>query len=280
MRAWIGLPLVCLLSAASIAQAQQRPLVTEDPETVGEGRVLVEAGVDQLRGLRFPVSGLDGTLTRLPAAGVSIGLSPIAEVQVDGGGRRRLRIGSRHAGPLAEAVTAAGETTSAADDLVIGTKVRLVPEGATRPAIGVRVATRLAAGSVGSGLGPATTDLFLTGLFAKTIQSVRIVGNAGVGLLGDPTRAGERARVLLYGASFARALTQGAEVVGEVNGRANGAALVSPGTETRSTLRFGGRYTTGPLRLDAGILLGLATVDAGVGVTAGLTYVFRAFSLP
>ena len=53
-----------------------------------------------------------------------------------------------------------------------------------------------------------------------------------------------------------------------------------PGTETRGLLNLGGRYTMGPVRLDAGIFFGLHTVDPTVGVTGGFTYVFNAFEVP
>ena len=88
---------------------------------------------------------------------------------------------------------------------------------------------------------------------AKTVQSVRIVGNVGLGILGDPTRGDRQNDVLTYGLSFARAVPQAAELVGEVNGRADTrAGDPPPGTESRSTVRFGGRYTIGTLRADAG----------------------------
>ena len=51
---------VLFLSMTSAADAQQRPLITEDPETIGAGRVLVEAGVDYARDAEFPASGLEG----------------------------------------------------------------------------------------------------------------------------------------------------------------------------------------------------------------------------
>ena len=51
------------------------------------------------------------------------------------------------------------------------------------------------------------------------MQSIRVVGNVGLGILGDPTRGDRQNDVLTYGLSLARALTQAAEVVGEVNGR-------------------------------------------------------------
>ena len=38
------------------ASAQQRPLQTEDPETIGSGRILIEAGIDYNRDVYNPVS--------------------------------------------------------------------------------------------------------------------------------------------------------------------------------------------------------------------------------
>jgi hypothetical protein len=45
-------------------------------------------------------------------------------------------------------------------------------------------------------------------------------------------------------------------------------------------LRFGGRYTTGSLRGDAAVLVGLTGRDPDLGMTAGFTYVFDAFTIP
>jgi hypothetical protein len=44
--------------------------------------------------------------------------------------------------------------------------------------------------------------------------------------------------------------------------------------------RFGGRYTVGAWRADAGILFGVTSLDPSIGVTAGFTYVFNAFKVP
>ena len=70
-------------------------------------------------------------------------------------------------------------------------------------------------------------------------------------------------------------------MVGELNGRVStrsGAPF--PGTETRGLLRFGGRYTKGSIRFDAGLFVGLTSADPTVGFTAGVTYVFNAFTVP
>ena len=76
---WIAV--ACLL-AATPAAAQQRPLVTEDPEVIGAGLVLLEGGFDYSRDVLFPASGLQGNLLRAPTLGVSFGISSIAELQI------------------------------------------------------------------------------------------------------------------------------------------------------------------------------------------------------
>jgi len=275
------LALAIALTSASLAHAQQRPLVTEDPEPVGAGRVLLEGGFDAAHDMSYTVSGLKGNLLRVPTIGVSVGISSIAELQIDGG-HDRLSITSRNPGaPLASLLTATGDSTSDFEDTVIGMKIRLLAEAADRPAIAIRFATKLPNASNESGLGLDTTDFFASLLGAKTIQSVRVVGNLGVGILADPTDGNRQNDVLTYGLSFARALTQQTEVVGEVNGRASvRTGDPFPGTESRGILKLGGRFTTGALRLDAGVYFGLTTIDPTIGFTAGFTYVFNAFTLP
>jgi hypothetical protein len=273
--------LIAPWAAAAPALAQQRPLVTQDPETIGAGRVLFEGGVDLAHNEDYPVSGLKGDLVRVPTIGIVVGLSSIAELEIDGTPFQQLSITSRQNAPLSSLVTATGSTTHDVDDITVATKIRVLPESESRPSIGIRFATKLPNASNESGLGLDTTDFLVTLLGAKTVQSVRIVGNLGAGILSEPTIANAQNDVLLYGLSFARAMTDQIELVGEVNGRVstrNGTP--PPGTESRGLLKFGGRYTRGPIRVDAAVFFGLTTVDPTIGVTAGLTYVFDAFKLP
>ena len=263
------------------ASAQQRPLLTEDPETIGAGRILTEFGFDYGKDVSYPASGLEGNLLRLPVVGVSVGVSSIAEVQIDGGFYNRLSITERNVAPLSDMVTATGDSTSSVEDWSIGMKIRLLPETERRPAFGFRFATKLPNASNESGLGLDTTDFFASVLAAKTVQSIRTVANVGVGILGDPTRGDRQNDVLTYGFSMARALTQAAEIVGEINGlidTAEGAA--PPGTGSRGQVRVGARYTVGGWRGDAAILLGVTSRDPSIGFAAGFTYVFNAFTLP
>lgn len=276
------LVLALTLAVSAPAAAQQRPLVTEDPETIGAGRMLVEYGFDYGKGVEYSASGLQGDLLRLHLIGLSIGVSSIAEIQIDGGFYNRLAITERDlTAPLADMVTSAGDTTTSVQDWTIGTKIRIIPEGMSAPSLGFRFATKLPNASNESGLGLDTTDIFFSLVGAKTIQSVRVVGNLGLGILGDPTNGSRQNDVLTYGASFARALTASTEIVGEVNGHVDtreGPPL--PGTESRSIVRIGGRYTRGGWRGDAALLFGLASSDPGFGVAVGFTYVFDAFKVP
>jgi hypothetical protein len=273
--------LASVLSARTV-QAQQRPLVTEDAEVIGAGRMLIEGGLDLVHDQRYPASGLKGNLLSVPTIGLSFGLSSIAELQLDGGLYNRLNITQRDPlAPLAPMLTFSGDSTHDVSDIVIATKIRMLSEGPGRPAFGIRFATKLPNASNENGLGLDTTDFYASLLIAKTIQSVRVVGNGGFGILPDPVVGSRQNDVLTYGLSFARAMTQSAELVGEVNGRVSTRdGEPFPGTESRSALRFAGRFTHGMLRIDAGVMFGLTTVDPTLGVTAGFTYVFNAFKVP
>jgi hypothetical protein len=277
-----GITLAVALACAPPAFAQQRPLVTEDPEPIGAGRVLLEGGVDLAHDYQNPVSGLKGNLFSFPTIGISVGLSSIAEFQIDGGIYNRLSINARNPNaPLAALVNVTGDSTHDVSNAVVATKIRVWGEGPGHPAIGLRFATKLPNASNEKGIDLDTTDFSGSVLVGKTVQSIRIVVNAGAGILTNPTSGVGQNDVFLYGLSFARAVTQATEFVGELNGRfstrSEGAFV---GTESRGGLRLGGRYTRGPLRVDAALFFGTTSIDPTIGLTAGFTYVFNAFTVP
>ena len=272
---------LALAAFAGSASAQQRPLVTEDPEPIGSGRVLIEGGFDLAHDYQNPVSGLKGNLVSVPTIGISVGLSSIAELQIDGGIYNRLNISSRNPNaPLAPLLTVTGDSTHDVSNAVLATKIRVLAETASRPALAVRFATKLPNASSEKGIDLDTTDVSGSLLIAKTVQSIRVVGNLGAGILTNPTSGVGQNDVFLYGLSFARAVTQEAELVGELNGRVSTRTSAFPGTESRGILKLGGRYTRGPVRLDAGVFFGLTTVDPTIGFTTGFTYVLNAFTVP
>jgi hypothetical protein len=276
------LAMVVVVGMSRQAAAQSRPLVTEDPETVPAGDILLEGGLDYDHSTFYPASGLTGNLLRIGTLGLSFGVSPIAEIQVDGGVRNHLSITDDVAAPLSGMLDIGGDATSTSDfeDLVIGTKVRFLSETTARPAVAVRFSTRLPNATNESGLGLDTTDFHFGLAAGKTVRSVRVVANGGIGILGDPVRGDRQNDVLDYGLSVARAVAPGVEVVGEINGRLNTRDGEPPvGTESRSMVRLGARLTRGAVRLDGALAVGVTEHDPSWGFTTGFTWVFKAFTV-
>src|SRR5262249_51189497 len=156
-------------------------------------------------------SGLHGDRFALPM-GVCLGLGRFAELQVDSG-YDWLGIDSREDAPLAFRVPPDITRTSDIIDVTVATKLRLFSEGAHRPSVGVRFSTRLPNASNESGLGLDTTDFFFSVLMGKTIRSTRIVGNAGIGILGNPLVATIQSDAFRGGLSVAQAVAPGVDIV-------------------------------------------------------------------
>lgn len=281
------LPISCagvLLTVAmsATAFAQSRPLATEDPEVVGPGQVLLEAGIDYGQDMFYPASGLKGNLWRVGSFGVNFGVSSIAEIQLKGGLRDHLAITSRTLAPLSGLVTVGQNEDSTSDfpDGSIGAKVRFAAETASRPAIAIKFATKLPNAQNETGLGLDTMDFNFNLLLAKTVQSTRVAGNVGFGILGDPQNGNRQNDVLNYGVSIAQATRSGVELVGEIAGRLNTRDNTPPiGTESRSMMRLGARVTRDAVRFDAAFLAGVTERDPTWGFTVGLTWVFKAFTV-
>src|SRR3954469_23740282 len=96
----LALAVAGAIACASPAFAQQRPLDTQDPETIGAGRVLLEGGISGAHDITYPASGLKGNLWQVPTLGVNVGLSSIADLQITGGLYNQLSITSRTPAPL------------------------------------------------------------------------------------------------------------------------------------------------------------------------------------
>src|SRR5688572_11892576 len=117
--------LACALciSVSGTALAQQRPLVTEDPETIGSGRILLEGGFSLDTDQAFPANAVEGDVARLASFGVSVGVSPIVELQVDGGLIQRLNVTARAVIPPAAVPRETDSQTSSVEDFVVATKI-------------------------------------------------------------------------------------------------------------------------------------------------------------
>ncbi|HET6342458.1 MAG TPA: hypothetical protein VFG78_09790 [Gemmatimonadota bacterium] len=262
-------------------RGQERPLRTEDPNPIPAGAVLLETGADLEFGRRFPLSGLEGDLYRLPYLGFSFGLGDVAEFQVDAG-FNLLHVQDRDPAPLAEDLDFTGDTTTDIEDPVVATKLRLIREGRRRPAVALRVATRIPSASNESGIGTDTIDWYMSLLAGKSVGDLRILANFGLGVLPFPLQGDRQNDVLTGGLALLWRAAEDLDLVGEVNGRIDVKGSTPAGTEDRGQARLGARLGLGRLfgagvRLDGGVVAGLTDVDPGIGATLGLTLLDRSF---
>ena len=270
--AWTAALVLC----AASAYGQQRPLETQDPESIGAGNIVIETGFAYLRQQSYPASGLRGHLTNVPILGFTFGVSDVAEFQIDHASLQHLSVTERFDAPNDSFLTFDGDSTSDFDDLVVGAKVRMLSETSRRPSFGFHFSTRLPNAGNESGLGLDMLAFHNSLLVGKTLGPVRVVGNVGLGIMGDPTNATRQNDVVLYGFSLTGGVSPSIEAVMEVNGWLNTRdGQVPPGTDSSGFARGGLRYTLRDgVRLDGAVVFGLHDRDATVGATVGLSWMF------
>ena len=267
-----AVPLLLVLAAVP-ARAQMRPLVTEDAVPLAAGEIRLAVGATFQPQYEEPVYGLEGDLLHVPAVEAGFGLGGVAEVEVSGG-VRTLWISSRSDAPLSSILDIPGDRTTAPQDIVVATKVRLLGGRGWRPAMAVRVGTKLPNAGNESGLGSDTTDVLFTLLATWIPGRWRISTNLGTGIVGDPSQIGVQHDPTLYAVAVARALSPATELAGEVSGRWLPGHPHRPGSEDRAEARLGVRHGAGRARLDAALVAGLTRIDSPIGVTAGVTWIF------
>jgi len=270
--------LLCLLAGVytNLAQAQQRPLITEDVDIIPPGTLRVQGGLDFLQGAKFPASGLTGDLTRVGVIGISIGLSPNVEFQIEGVAQNFLSINSRRPAAIPLTLAAGANSTNDVGDFTLWTKIKLRNETAHAPSVGFRVGVQLPNSNQSLGLGLNQTNAYGSILVGKKFGPdgrLNTFGNVGIAILTAPTNLFTQNDVFTYGAAGIFRVNQRFSLAGEVNGRANTRPGNGPlGTETQSEARFGMQIRATGLRFDLAGIKGLSSFSPKSGVTVGVTY--------
>jgi hypothetical protein len=272
----LGLVVVTLVSMSLCVFAQQRPLITEDVDIIPPGTLRIEGGLDFMQGVKYPVSGLTGDLTRVGVIGVSIGMGPNVEFQIEGVAQNVLSINSR--GPSAIPLSLAPGANSSNDtgDFILWTKFKLRNETERGPSLGFRVGVGLPNSSQGTGIGLNQTNAHGSILIGKKFgQDGRFntFGNLGIAILTAPTELFSQNDVFTYGVAGIFRINKQFSVAGEVNGRANTRPGNGPlGTESQSEARLGMQIRASGLRFDFAGIKGLTDFSPNSGFTVGVTY--------
>ncbi len=264
------------LSFAVCSFGQQRPLLTEDVDIIAPGSLRIEAGIDFVQRAKYPVSGLTGDLTRAGVIGISIGLAPNVEVQIEGVAQNFLSINSRGPSAIPLNVAAGANSTNDIGDFTLWTKIKLRNETANLPSVGFRFGVQLPNSNQARGLGLNQTNAYGQVLLGKKFgQNARVntFANLGIGILTAPTGLFTQNDVLTYGFAGIVRLNKQFSLAGEVNGRANTRPGSGPlGTESLSEARLGMQVRASGLRFDFAGIKGLTRLSPRSGLTVGVTY--------
>jgi len=262
----IAAALALLVFAAGRAEAQTRPLQTEEAQTGPAGRILFETGFEAIAAEPSFLTGVertrwDGPLLRFvysPADNVELDVEWVAAVGV---------------------LSAADEPrTTDFGDVTLRTKLRFLEGRGRRPTVSGRFVVVLPQTSYEDedirplGLGPNTLRFFIEALFTQPVGSVQFDLNLGLFLHEDPTKSHDQLDFLSYGLAARWAAGPRWEIVAEVAGRAGEG---KPGAGQRSEARLGARYSRGRLRFDAALRRGLLSEQGTWGGTAGLSWTIR-----
>jgi hypothetical protein len=259
---------------ALTASAQQRPLVTEDVEIVKPGSVRFELGFDFVQDKNFPLSGLNGDLTRVGVFSATFGLAPNVEFETGGVFQHFLSINSQYQ-PSAVPLRLSSATNSTHDtgDFYLATKIKLRPETKRLPAVGFRFGAELPNSNQTRGIGVNQINFFATVLASKQFGSrLRVMGNLGLGILTAPAALFTQNDVLLYGLAASYKYSDRLTLVGEVNGRYNTRKTAPLGTESDGAARLGARIRASGLIWDIAGIKGFNRNSAQSGITFGVSY--------
>ncbi|HUG54142.1 MAG TPA: hypothetical protein VMR21_11085 [Vicinamibacteria bacterium] len=247
---------LALLAAAAGADAQTRPLQTEEAFTATRGALVLEAGVEAIRAEPNFVTGLERDRWAGPV--MRLVHSPSDNVEIDL--EWTARVGQRD--------DPAFGTVSDWGDVALRAKVRLAEEGRGRPALAARFGVTLPQTSFGNGLGPNALRMSAQVLLSKSAGSFLLHGNVGLALHDEVLRPHEQRDFLAYGVALARGVGRAVSLVAEWAGLAGRG---SPGADAHAELRGGLRFGAGRLRGDVAVRRGLLAADGTWGLTVGLS---------
>ncbi len=270
--------LLILAFAVFSANAQQRPLLTDDVDITPAGAFDLAAGVDFFQDAKFPLSGIKGDLTRVGDIRVRTGLASNVEIQIEGSIQNYVSINSRSASAIPLNVT--GNSTNDFDDYTISAKIKLRNESGALPALGLKFGYQMPNTNQALGIGTNQINIFGKFLVQKKFGRTRNMtpkfnayGNLGLGIMTAPLERFTQNDVFLYGLAGIYRLTDHVNVLGEVNGRMNTRGGTAPlGTESIGQFRIGTQIKASGLRFDTAAAFGMTKFSPRTGVTFGVTY--------
>jgi len=267
-----------MLAAILTSFAQQRPLLTDDVDITPPGSIELGVGVDFFQKAKFPLSGINGDLTRVGDIRVRTGFASNVELQIEGSIQNYLSINSRT--PSAIPLNLDGNSTNDFDDFMVSAKIKIRNETKYLPAMGLKFGFQMPNTDQARGIGTNQINVFSKILLQKKFGSVvgntarlNTYGNLGLQIMTAPLERFTQNDVLIYGLAGIYRLTDRINILSEVNGRINTRSGAAPlGTESVGQFRIGTQVKASGLRFDAAAAFGLTKYSPRTGVIFGVTY--------
>ena len=274
------LALSVLCFASTVVVAQDRPFKTTDVQTVPAGDVRAEIGFDFLQDVGFPVSGLRGDETSVGVLNLRMGISKIAEIEVEGAIQNFLDVKSQGASFVPDLKLTGVNSTHDTGDFTLSTKIRLLRPSGKKPGLAFRFGFIMPNSNQARGIGTNTTNVFALIALEEQIRKLKLMGDLGIEILQAPNALFTQNDVFMYGAGFSYPVHKRVNVVGEVNGlystRSINDALI--GTQSTGQARFGLQINAGGFTWDVAGIRGLNKYDPRSGFTFGVTKEFHLFN--
>ena len=194
----VSIAVYFLSSIPVILLSQQYPISTETPQILPAGGAHAEVGFGRYVDQTFPLSGLEGTLTKLGNLRFGFSYDNNVEIQFDGTVHNLLEVKSRHEA-LNSALATTNSVTGDIGDFTLWTKFRLISEYHFFSTVSIRFGVQLPDASNRSGLGVNTFDSYSSFLVEKHFGGIRWVVNAGLGILGSPAELRQQHEMFIYG---------------------------------------------------------------------------------
>ena len=268
--------LILLMCSVITVAAQQRPLITEDVDIIPPGSIRIGAGIDFMQDAKYPVSGIQGDLTRVGVVSVSFGMSPNVEFQIEGVAQNYVSINSRGPSAIPLSLVPGANSTNDIGDFKLSAKFKLRNETRRGPSLGFRFGVELPNSDEARAIGLNQTNAFGSILLGKKFGHdgrLNTFGNLGIAILTAPTELFTQNDVFTYGVAGIFRLNKKFSIPGEVNGRANTRPGNGPlGTESQSEARLGMQIRASGLRFDFAGIKGLTSFSPNSGFTVGVTY--------
>ena len=259
-----------IVAAPSILFSQQYPVSTESAGILPAGTAHAELGIGEYFDQTFPLSGLDGNLTKLGIMRFGFSYDGNVELQFDGTLLDILRVKGREPA-FNNSLTTSKSVTSDIGDFTLWTKFRLVSEYHSFSSVSIRFGVQLPNASNESGLGIDEFNFYSSFLFEKHLAGVRWVLNAGLGILGDPVTLSEQHDTFIYAAGSYIPIGDRSTLVMETAGRTGHHGL---GVYRLTNAKAGGQTVFGGIAIKLLGVMSFASSDNAQGAELSVGYDF------